>query len=95
MKLRFDRLVIDQEPKSLLFISEPYVVHMRTGFSVAADVLLTYKKIKAEKTLLLSAQSLSDQLLKRIEENNNMLYGVEVWVYKAGSEKMSKYIVED
>ena len=95
MKLSFDRLVIDQEPKLLLFTTEPYVVYLRTGFIVAADVLVSYKNIKSEKTLLISAQSLSDQLMKRMVECNNLLTGIEVWVYKLGPEKTSKYIVED
>jgi hypothetical protein len=95
MKLSFDRLVIDQEPKLILFTSEPYVVHMRTGFTVAADVLVSYKNMKSEKTLLISAQSLTDQLMTRISECNNLLTGVEVWIYKSGPEKISKYVVED
>lgn len=95
MKLSFDRLVVDQEPKLILFTTEPYVVHMRTGFTVAADVLVSYKNIKTEKTLLISAQSLTDQLMTRMSECNNLLTGVEVWIYKSGPEKTSKYIVED
>lgn len=95
MKASFDRLVIDQEPKLLLFTSEPYVVHMRTGFTVAADVLVSYKNIKSEKTLLISAQSLTDQLMERMAESNHLLTGIEVWVYKSGPERISKYIVEE
>lgn len=95
MKLLFDRLVIDQEPKHLLFTSEPYVVHLRTGFTVAADVLVGVKAQKVEKSLLISAQSLSDGLMERIRQNNSSLIGIEVWLYKAGAERTAKYIVED
>lgn len=95
MKLSFDRLVIDQEPKLILFTTEPYVIYMRIGFTVAADILVSYKNIKSEKTLLISAQSLTDQLMTRMNECNNLLTGVEVWIYKSGPERTSKYIVED
>lgn len=78
-----------------MFSSNPYVVYMRTGFTVAADVLYTYKGVRVDKTLLLSAQSLSDQLILRMAENNDSLIGIEVWVYKSGAERMSKYLVED
>lgn len=95
MKLAHDRLVIDEEPKNILFVSEPYVVHMRTGFTVAANVVISKSGLKADKTLLLSAQSLSDGLLPRMMENGGMLSGVEVWIYKSGPERTSKYIIED
>lgn len=96
MNLSFDRIVIDQEPKHLLFTSEPYVVHLRTGLTVAADVIVgTNSQNKTEKSILLSSQTLSDGLVARMKENNSKLAGVEVWVYKAGPEKTSKYIVED
>jgi len=95
MNLTFDRLVVDQEPRLLLFTSEPYVVYMRTGFTVAADVLISNKATKQEKTLLISAQSLSEQLMIRMADCNNLLTGIEVWVYKSGPERTSKYLVED
>lgn len=95
MKLNHDRLVIDEEPKSVLFIGEPYVVHMRTGFTVAADLIVNKVGVKAEKSLLISAQSLSDALLERIIQNGGKLAGIEVWLYKSGPERTSKYIVED
>ena len=76
-----------------MFTSEPYVVQLKTGFVVAADLII--QKTKKEKTLLLGAQSLSLPLFERMADNKNKLTGIEVWIYKDGSERTSKYIVED
>jgi hypothetical protein len=43
----------------------------------------------------LGAQSLSLPLFERMADNKNKLTGIEVWIYKDGSERTSKYIVED
>jgi hypothetical protein len=40
MDLNFPRLIIDLEPCNVQFLSEPYPVLLKTGFTVAADVLL-------------------------------------------------------
>lgn len=95
MQLNFDRLVVDQEPNSLLFTSEPYVVNLKTGFTVAADVIISKANLKIEKTVLLGAQSLTGPLFERMLLNYNKLSGIEVWIYKSGADKTSKYIVED
>jgi hypothetical protein len=93
VNINFDRLVVDQEPHYIMFTSEPYVVQLKTGFVVAADLII--QKTKKEKTLLLGAQSLSLPLFERMADNKNKLTGIEVWIYKDGSERTSKYIVED
>ena len=95
MKLNFERLVFDQEPISLLFISEPYIVNLKTGFTVAADVIMQKVNFKVEKTVLLGAQSLTAPLFERMLSNRNNLSGIEVWIYKSGVDKTSKYIEED
>lgn len=95
MKNRFDRLVIDLEPKSIIFTSEPYVVYTKTGFSVAADIIINLMGSKVEKSLLLGAKSLADPLLERMLQNAGRLSGIEVWIYKSGTERTAKYIVED
>lgn len=93
MKINYDRFIVDQEPHYVMFTGEPYVVALKTGFVVAADLIIL--KTKIEKTILLGAQSLCLPLYEKIADNNNKLAGIECWIYKDGPERTSKYIVED
>ena len=93
--LNFEKLSIDTEPRNLLFISEPYVCFQKFGFCVVADAQLSSISGKKNVSLLLGAQSLSIALFERIQQNNNSLIGVEVYIYKLSTEKMAKYKVED
>jgi hypothetical protein len=95
MDLRYDRLVIDQEPVHVLFVSEAYPVLLRMGYLVAADVSLRISSRKVERSIIVSSYSLANNLRHRIIENNKMLSGVQVWIYKSGSDRKSSYVVED
>jgi hypothetical protein len=95
MRLNYDRLVIDTDPNYCLFLSEPYVVYTKAGFTAAADVLVKKLKLSPERTVLLGAASLSLPLFERIQENGMKLTGIEVWIYKEGEEKSARYRVED
>jgi hypothetical protein len=95
MNLNHERLVIDQEPRRLLFSSEPYPVLLKTGMTVAADVILHKGKSRVNKSLIISPYSLANPLTIRMIENSNKLTGIELWIYKSGSEKTSSYVVED
>jgi hypothetical protein len=95
MEFKHDRLVIEQEPIHVLFLSEPYPVLLRTGYVVAADVSLRIASRKVERSLIISSYSIANGLRQRINENNNVLSGVQIWLYKSGPEKTASYIVED
>ena len=95
MELNFPRLVVDLEPCNVLFLSEPYPVLLKTGFTVAADVILKKGMKKTEMTLLIAAQSIAFVLKEKMTANGGRLSGIQVWIYKAGTEKSSKYILEE
>ena len=95
MEFKHDRIIVEQEPVNVLFLTEPYPVLLRTGFVVAADVSLRISTSKVERSIIISSYSLANGLRQRINENNNMLSGVQVWIYKSGPEKTAAYIVED
>ena len=95
MEMTYPRLTIDMEPCNIQFLGEPYVVLLKTGFTVAADVMLKKGPKKSEMTLLISAKSIADFLKLRIDENGGKLSGLQVWIYKSGAEKTSKYVIED
>lgn len=95
MEVNNERLIVDEEPRRVLFISEPYVAYTKAGFTAAADIVTNFGQVKREQTLLISAQSLSARLIQLIQENNNKLAGIEVWIYKNGPEKTSKYVLEE
>ena len=95
MDFNHDRLVIDQEPVQLLFLSEPYPVLLRAGYVVAADVSVRISNRKVERSVIISSYSLANGLRPRIIENNKSLSGVQVWIYKSGLEKTASYIVEE
>lgn len=67
----------------------------KAGFTVAADVLIKKPHKSLERSVLISPQSLSTPLLDRMSNNNYRLTGVEVWIYKDGQERTSRYKVED
>lgn len=86
------QLKIDREPVRICFVSEPYAKFTSRGYQVAADIIT--KKRKKEYFLYLGAKSLSEQLHALIQENNNILSGIEVWIHKDGDDKYSKYVLE-
>lgn len=94
MELNFDRLVFDQEPCRLLFTSQPYPVLLKTGFTVAADVIHIKNGKKTERSIIIAARSLAENLKYLIIDNSNSLVGIEVWMYKSGPEKTSSYVIE-
>ncbi len=93
--MTYPRLTIDMEPCNVQFLGEPYAVFLKTGFTVAADVVLKKGPKKTEMTLLISAKSIAESLKPRIDENGGKLLGVQVWIYKSGAERTSKYVIED
>lgn len=95
MEMSHPRLTIDMEPCNVQFISEPYAVLLKTGFTVAADVLYKKGPKKTEMTLLIAAKSIADSLKPRIDENGGKLVGLQVWIYKSGAERTSTYLIED
>ena len=76
---------------SAMYPSENYPQILNMSIAEVVE----FQKTKKEKTLLLGAQSLSLPLFERMADNKNKLTGIEVWIYKDGSERTSKYIVED
>ncbi len=90
--LKYDRIIIEFEPIKLQTISEPYVVCNAFGYTVAIDVFITKKK--KNRSLLLTARSLSNALESLREENNGSLLGLEFWISKESEEKKSKYMVK-
>lgn len=95
MEMLYPRLSIDMEPCNVLFISEPYAVLLKTGFTVAADIMYKKGSKKTEMTLLIAAKSIADSLKPRIIENGGKLSGLQVWIYKSGPERTSAYLIED
>ena len=95
MDFKHDRLVIEQEPVHVLFLSEPYPVLLKTGYVVAADVSLRVATRKVERSIIISSYSFANGLRQRINENNKVLSGIQVWLYKSGPEKTASYVVED
>lgn len=95
MELNFPRLIIDLEPCNVQFLSEPYPVLLKTGFTVAADVLLKKGMKKSEMSLLISAQSIAVVLKEKISDNSGKLSGIQLWIYKSGAERNSKYVLEE
>lgn len=82
----------DQEPKKVLFLSEPYVIYTKFGYQAVADVVVI--KGKKELILHLGAKSLSERLNEISKDNNDKLTGIEVWIYKADDSKYAQYLVE-
>ena len=64
MNFNFERLIIDQEPCRVMFSSEPYPVLLKTGLTVAADVIVTRLRSKFERSLIISPFSLAKEALK-------------------------------
>jgi hypothetical protein len=95
MNFNHERLIVDQEPCKVIFSSEPYPVLLKTGLVVAADVIINKARSKTERSLIISPLSLAKPLVMRINENSNMLCGIEVWIYKSGPDKTATFIVED
>lgn len=95
MEMSNPRLTIGMEPCNIQFISEPYAVLLKTGFTVAADVLYKKGQNKSEMTLLIAAKSIASSLKSRIDDNGGNLLGIQVWIYKSGLEKTSNYVIED
>jgi len=90
--IEYGRLTVDEEPLLIRFESELFILVTRRGYVPAALVYTV--KTKKRFHILLSAQSLSEQLEPIRLSNNGRLLGIEVWVRKAGPDKMSKYILE-
>lgn len=95
MDMSYPRLTIDMEPCNIQFISEPYAVLLKTGFTVAADVVYKKGTKKSEMSLLIAAKSIAVSLKPRIDDNAGKLSGLQVWIYKSGLEKTSSYVIED
>ena len=75
-----------------MFTSEPYVIYTVLGFQAVADVLTA--KGKKEHYVFLGARSLGCRLFELMEENNGLLSGIDVWIYKRDESRYSGYVVE-
>ena len=93
LDLETDRLIIDEEPRLVRFESEIFIFVSKRGYTPAVKIYAV--KTKKRHTLLLAAQSISEQLEPMRLANNGDLLGIELWIRKAGVEKTSKYILEE
>ena len=87
-----DRLKVDTEPRKLLVLCEPYVVYAFRGYQAVIDVLEA--RTGREYQLFIGAKTLSNQLQRLVEENNDHFTGLEFWLRKADPSRTSAYIVE-
>jgi hypothetical protein len=86
------RLSVDQEPLFIRFESEPFVLLTARRYLPVARVLVL--KTKQRFYLILAASSLCQKLEPIRKENNGKISGIEIWIYKDGVEKTSKYVIE-
>ena len=92
-QLENPQLKIDIEPIKLMLTSNPYVVFSKRGYQVVIDVMDLKKK--RQHFIYISSFSLSQQIENLRLENGGAFIGIEFWIWKAGPEKFSKYIVEE
>lgn len=86
-------LKIDVEPKRLLITSEPYVVYTARGYQAVVDVF--ERKTRKQFFLYLGAASLSRALEQLRRDNSDAFVGLEFWLRKADSARMSPYVLEE
>lgn len=77
----------------LRFTSEPFVIYTRRGYAAAVDVMNVHTG--EEGYLLLSAQSLADQLHEIVDTRSGKFEGIALLIKKASKDKMSPYVVTD
>jgi hypothetical protein len=75
------------------FMSEPFVIYTRRGYAAAIDVMNVHTG--EEGYLLLSAQSLADQLHEIVASKAGKFEGTAVLIKKASKDRMSPYVVTD
>jgi len=87
-----ERIKVDIAPKKLRVESEPYVTFVGRNFVAVIDVLDI--KTGREYFLIISAQSISQYLVRWQEENNGKLTHVEFWINKIGEERKAPFELE-
>ena len=86
-----ERLKLNSEPHKVRIESEPYVRFVGRAFCPVINIYDIKKR--REYFLIVGAQSLS-MALKKIQENEGKLTGIEMWVNKASDDRAAKYEVE-
>lgn len=87
-----ERLKVDQEPRCLLVVSEPFATITTRGYQVAIAVY--ERKKRRQYQLLIGSKSLTEQIAPLVEENDGRFKGLEFWLRKESSDRFAKYVVE-
>jgi hypothetical protein len=92
MPERKETLKVDVNGVNVKIVSEPFVVNTTRGYAAAVNVAV--EDGGEEKTMFISAKSLSDALERMAESNGGRFTGLKLSLKKESEQRYAGYVVE-